>query len=124
MIHTIHITEELIQHYSYVSDDDNPIHLDEQSARDQGLPKKIAHGVLTVALTTKLITPYLIAGYFIKTMKVKMLEHVFVNDTIEASIKPINTSNDTITFQLVCLNSSNQKVLNSKIKLKRLKNEN
>ncbi len=117
---TLQITENLINYYAKVSLDNNPIHLNKQAALAQGLPNKVAHGMLSTALAAKLITPYLQKGYFINSFETKILQPVFVNDTIEVTIQTIKNSQTTYSFRLTGLNSSNEKILSSKIKLKPL----
>ena len=42
--------------YAGASGDFNPIHWSDRAARDAGLPDVIAHGMLTMALATRLVT--------------------------------------------------------------------
>ena len=44
---------ELLRKFSEASGDPNPIHLDEKTARERGLPGVIAHGMLIASLATE-----------------------------------------------------------------------
>ncbi len=44
------VTSEKLQKYADASGDHNPIHLDENAAKEAGLPGVIAHGMFTAAL--------------------------------------------------------------------------
>ncbi|WP_025273564.1 MaoC/PaaZ C-terminal domain-containing protein [Haloglycomyces albus] len=45
--------------YAEASGDHNPIHLDEQAARDAGLPDVITHGMYTLGLAARAISEWL-----------------------------------------------------------------
>lgn len=117
---TTQITEKSIQQYAKVSKDPNPIHLDKAAAIAAGLPDKVAYGMLTMALSAKLITPYLQAGWFVSSHEAKMLLPVFVNETIDIKLEPIEQTNLILTFKITGSNEANKKILRGKIKLQKL----
>lgn len=51
----IKITAEKIQQFGQFSEDFNPIHFDDESAKAQGFPKRIAHGMASAAFFSKII---------------------------------------------------------------------
>ena len=53
---TIQLTREDLQAYAAASGDHNPIHLDDEVASAVGLPGVIAHGMLTMGHTARVIT--------------------------------------------------------------------
>lgn len=53
------VTVEQIRAYAEASGDRNPIHLDDDFARSVGLPGLIAHGMLTMAFISQLVTDWL-----------------------------------------------------------------
>lgn len=54
--------------YAGASGDYSPIHTIDEAANDAGQPGIIAHGMLTVAMTRLLLSPYLKWGY-VKTFR-------------------------------------------------------
>ena len=67
--------------YAGASGDYNGIHLLDDAADDAGLPGIIAHGMLTVATTGRLFSPYLEHGY-IKTFRSRFSGMVFLGDVL------------------------------------------
>jgi len=56
---TKQVTLAQIRAYAEASGDRNPIHLDERFARSVGLPGVIAHGMLTMAFASQMLTDWL-----------------------------------------------------------------
>jgi len=50
------ITLDQIQRYSYVSGDFNPVHLDEEFASRSSFGRLVAHGMLTLAFLSEMLT--------------------------------------------------------------------
>jgi acyl dehydratase len=55
----VRVTRENLIRYAGASLDFNPIHWNEQLAKDVGLPDVIAHGMLTMALGGRLVTDWI-----------------------------------------------------------------
>ena len=116
---SIQITDALINHYAQTSGDYNQIHLDKQAALSLGLPEKIAHGMLTLALSARLLTPILAKGLCVERFKIKMLQPVYVNDTIEVTIQALDETNHS--YKLTGFNQTTlKKILHARIKLNKL----
>ncbi|MFC9251320.1 MaoC family dehydratase [Amycolatopsis thailandensis] len=56
---TVEITRDQLVRYAGASLDFNPIHWNEAFAKEVGLPDVIAHGMLTMALGSRLVTDWL-----------------------------------------------------------------
>ncbi|MGH3944910.1 MAG: MaoC/PaaZ C-terminal domain-containing protein [Pseudonocardiaceae bacterium] len=54
----VRVTRAGLVRYAGASGDFNPIHWNERVAREAGLPGVIAHGMLTMALATRLVTAW------------------------------------------------------------------
>ncbi|HXT46465.1 MAG TPA: MaoC family dehydratase [Pseudonocardiaceae bacterium] len=54
----VRLTRADLVRYAGASGDFNPIHWSDRAARDAGLPDVIAHGMLTMALATRLVTTW------------------------------------------------------------------
>ena len=71
------ITQEQLRRYSEASGDFNPIHLDEQAARQVGLDGVIAHGMLSMAFIGQFVNQQIadIPGARIEHLKVRFLQY-------------------------------------------------
>ncbi len=78
------ITQEQLRRYSEASGDFNPIHLDEQAARQVGLDGVIAHGMLSMAFIGQFVNQQIadIPGARIEHLKVRFLTMVRLGDTL------------------------------------------
>jgi acyl dehydratase len=54
----VRVTRADLVRYAGASGDFNPIHWNERAAREVGLPDVIAHGMLTMALASRLVTTW------------------------------------------------------------------
>lgn len=54
----VRLTRADLVRYAGAAGDFNPIHWSDRAARDAGLPDVIAHGMLTMALATRLVTTW------------------------------------------------------------------
>ena len=93
-----HITQEQLRRYAEASGDYNPIHLDEQAARQVGLDGVIAHGMLSMAFLGQFVTQQIaiIPGARIEDLKVRFLNMVRLGDTLtcQGKVKARTTRDD------------------------------
>ena len=80
------VTDELIRKFADVSGDYNPIHLDEEFAKNTRFGRRIAHGMLSGAFISAVL------GYEFKERKIvylsqtmKFVAPVFIGDTVTAT---------------------------------------
>ena len=100
------VTDELIRKFADVSGDFNPIHLDEEFAKNTRFGRRIAHGMLSGAFISAVL------GYEFKERKIvylsqtmKFVAPVFIGDTVTATAtvtdiredKPIVTLETLVT---------------------------
>jgi acyl dehydratase len=92
------ITQEQLRRYAEASGDYNPIHLDEQAARQVGLDGVIAHGMLSMAFLGQFVTQQIaiIPGARIEDLKVRFLNMVRLGDTLtcQGKVKARTTRDD------------------------------
>ena len=107
------ITNKLIQEFSRISQDNNPIHIDSKYA-ESTIFKKIAHGMLVASyisavLGTKIPGP----GAIYLSQSLSFLKPVFINDTInaEAEITHIKKDKNIITLKTKCYNQNKEDVI-------------
>jgi 3-hydroxybutyryl-CoA dehydratase len=77
------VTESDIERYADVSQDRNPIHLDEKYAKEAGFSGKISHGMLTMAKVISVVSNELLKpSQFIKSYEFSFLAPVYVDEVI------------------------------------------
>lgn len=107
-------TETDVVLFAGLSGDFNPIHIDEEYAKQTKFKKRIAHGLLTSSLISQLLGMRLPGEgsiYLNQTMRFRL--PVYIGDTVTASamIKEINEEKNTITLVTECHNQYKQLVL-------------
>ena len=113
------ITEADIVNFAGISGDWNRIHLDEEFAKKTPFGKRIAHGLLTLSITSGLITRLrltedsLIAFYGIE--KLRFTKPVFIGDTIRAIVevegKEDKGDYGVVAFKISTLNQKEEVVM-------------
>lgn len=88
----ITITEKMVRDYAKVSQDLNPIHMSIEAAKQAGYAQKLVHGMLTMAISTRLISPLLSETWMIQSYQMKLIAPLYVVDqlTITGSILSSN----------------------------------
>ncbi|MCL5068679.1 MAG: MaoC family dehydratase N-terminal domain-containing protein [Thaumarchaeota archaeon] len=85
------MTETDVVNFAALSGDYNPLHTDDDFATSQRFGRRIAHGVLTLAILTGLWDRIGIIAYtteaFYGIEKLKFTKPVFFGDTLRATIK-------------------------------------
>lgn len=88
------ISREQLKTYAQASGDDNPIHLDEEVAKESGLPGVIAHGMVIAAQIAERSRKFVedeiaLDGWGVKAMSFRFRAMVLVGDviTVSAAIK-------------------------------------
>jgi 3-hydroxybutyryl-CoA dehydratase len=82
---SLEVTEEIIKRYGDVSGDHNPIHFDDNEAKKCGFSAKIVHGMLSMAIASKIIEPLLNEGIWIRQYNMKFIKPVFAGEKIKVS---------------------------------------
>lgn len=113
------ITEADIVNFAGVSGDWNRIHLDEEFAKKTIFGRRIAHGLLTLAVTSGLITRLrltedsLIAFYGID--KLRFTKPVFIGDTIRGVVEVVGKEDKgdygVVAFKISTLNQNDEVVM-------------
>jgi acyl dehydratase len=111
---TKQITDAVVRAFAELSGDYNPIHLDEEFARNTRFGKRIAHGMISGALISAVL------GYEFKERKIvylsqtmKFVAPVFIDDTITATATVTNIREDKpiITLETVCTKQNGEIVV-------------
>jgi len=105
------VTDELVRKFAEVSGDYNPIHLDDEFAKNTRFGKRIAHGMLSGALISAVL------GYEFKERKIvylsqtlKFAHPVFIGDTVTASatVTKIRGDKPIVKLETVCTNQNGE----------------
>ena len=100
------ITDFDIHAFAEVSTDHNPVHLDDEYARDTMFQGRIAHGMLTAALISAVIGEQLPGhGTIYLGQSLKFLAPVRPGDNVRAEVRvaDIDHSRRRVTLDCVCL---------------------
>lgn len=91
----IPIASQMIQNYAKVSQDWNPIHMSVSAAQQAGYPQEVVHGMLTMAISARLVSPLLGKSNMIQSYHIKLIAPLYVNDrlTVTGSILSDNEMN-------------------------------
>jgi len=108
------VTREDVDRFADVTGDRNPIHLDEDFARNSRFGKTIAHGMfgaglISAVLGTKLPGP----GNVYMEQTLRFLKPVFIGDTITASaeITDLNPEKYRVSLSTSCANQDGVAVI-------------
>jgi acyl dehydratase len=105
------VTDELIRKFAEVSGDYNPIHLDDEFAKDTRFGRRIAHGMLSGAFISAVL------GYKLTERKIVYLSQtlkftapVFIGDTVTttATVTHIRDDKPIVTMETVCTNQNGE----------------
>jgi 3-hydroxybutyryl-CoA dehydratase len=79
---TIKITDKMVRQFAELSGDYNPIHLDDDYAKNTRFKKRIAHGMILGALVSRLLTEKIGTGGIYLAQSLKFSNPVFIDDDI------------------------------------------
>jgi len=97
------VTDEDIKMFAQVSTDHNPVHLDDEYARDTIFEGRIAHGMLTAGLISAVIGEQLPGhGTIYMGQSLKFLAPVRPGDTVLAEVEVIGIEHSKRRVQLDC----------------------
>ncbi len=103
------VTDDLIRKFADVSGDHNPIHLDEEVAKNTRFGRRIAHGMLSGAFISAVL------GYEFSERSIVYLSQtlkftapVFIGDTVTATARVTNIRQDkpVVTLETICTNQN------------------
>ncbi len=106
------ITDEKITKFADLSGDFNPLHLNDEFAKNTIFKKRISHGMLSSIYFSAVIANN-IPGAIYLSQTLKFIKPVFINDTILILIKVIDKipSNNQIILDTKCFNNDSKLLL-------------
>lgn len=117
---TREVTDEVVRQFAEVSGDYNPIHLDEEFAKNTRFGKRIAHGMLSGAFISAVL------GNEFRDMKIVYLSQtmkftapVFIGDTVTttATVTHIREDRRIVTCETVCTNQNGEMLVTGESKI-------
>ena len=97
------ITDRDIEQFAEISTDHNPVHLDDEYARDTIFEGRIAHGMLTAGLVSAVIGEQLPGhGTIYMSQDLKFLAPVRPGDLVHAEVKVVDMVIDKRRVKLDC----------------------
>ena len=97
------ISDQDIEKFAEISTDHNPVHLDDEYARDTIFEGRIAHGMLTAGLVSAVIGEQLPGhGTIYMSQNLKFLAPVRPGDLVHAEVKVIDMVIDKRQVKLDC----------------------
>lgn len=115
------ITEEEIITFSKISGDNNPLHLNEEYAKNTIFKERIAHGILVSGLISAVLGTKLPGeGAIYLSQNLKFLKPIKIEDVItaEVEIKEINIDKKLIKLRTICINQSKDIVIDGEALIK------
>jgi|SRR5690625_101740 len=107
------VTEEMVRHYAEVSQDWHPIHFSKSAAEQAGYPEKVVHGMLTMAISTRLVSPLLGKPAMLQSYQMKLLAPVYVEDTLKITGSLLSANE----MKIIGKNQNGQAVIKGKLTL-------
>ncbi len=106
------MTLEMVKNFASISDDFNPIHLDEKYASKSRYKKQIIHGLMATSLFSGLFGTKLPGeGCVYKSQNIRFKRPIFINDLVTARVEVTSVDKimKIISFKTRCL--VNEKIM-------------
>ena len=108
------ITEKMLDSFSDISGDTNPLHADAEYAMGEGYEDRVSYGMLTASFLSSLAGVYLPGERsLIKELKIKFAKPVYPGETItvEGEVTDKNDTFNMIVLKVTMRNDRGEKVL-------------
>lgn len=114
-------SKEIVQAYANLTGDFNPVHFDENYAKNTIFKKPIVHGPLVLTLVTTLFANELPgSGSVYLSHDLKFLLPVYYDEIITAIVEVIDVNqHNHIVLKTVCLNQKDEVVISGIAKIKK-----
>lgn len=113
------ITDEKIRAFSQLSEDYNPIHLDDEYAKSSRFGKRLAHGAMVSSFFSSLFAMKLPGpGCIYVSQETKYKKPVFIDDivVVEVEVTSIDTERKRVYFSTSCY-VNDEEVLSGKAEI-------
>lgn len=114
---TVTVTEEMMRDFLSISGDINPLHNDDDFAKEQGYAGKVVYGLLTTSFISKLVG-VLLPGKccLLQGIETKYLRPVYAGDelTVMGEVSELHESVRRAVIKVTISNHNGEKVLRGK----------
>jgi 3-hydroxybutyryl-CoA dehydratase len=117
--HKTFLIEDVLE-FARISEDNNPIHIDEEHASNSIFEKRVVHGVLLVSMFSKIFgTIYPGNGAIYLSQTAKFIKPAFIGEPIGAKAKLINFDKEKYqgVFLTECYNDNGKLLLTGEAKI-------
>lgn len=115
----VSVTTEMLEKFLEISQDTNPLHVDEAYALSKGFKDKVVYGLLTSSFYSTLVGVHLPGRYCIlQGLDISFSKPVYVGDTltITGEVSYINEAYKQLEIKATITNQDGTKVSKAKIK--------
>ena len=108
------ITRDMVETFAAISGDTNPVHIDEEYAKETVFKENIAHGILVTGLISKILGCDLPGyGAIYVSQQVNFLRPVKIGDEITAKVEVLAKEDKRryVTFKTTCENQLGKLVI-------------
>lgn len=113
----IKITEQLVERYAVISGDVNSIHLIKSAANHAGFTNRVAHGMLSMAISASCISPLLQHGWLLSDYKMTFSSPLFIGDILRIEIGVVRLLDQKMVLKIHGEKDDGNKVMSGKIEL-------
>ena len=120
------VTEQMMEAFLQITGDDNPLHTDAEYARSRKYEDKVAYGMLTASLYSRLAGVCLPGKYsLIHSMESKFLRPVYVGDmlTVSGVVKEKEEACHMLILSILVHNQKGEKVAKGTMQIKMMDEE-
>ena len=120
----VEITDKMMEYFYHISDDDNPMHMDSEYAKERGYKDRIVYGMLTASFYSKLVGVYLPGEYcLLQEVKTSFYNPVYVGDvlTVSGVVVEKNESVQRLVIKAKIVNQDGKRISKAEIKVGCLK---
>lgn len=114
------VTPPVYEAFQKCSGDYNPLHTDAEFARGKGFPDRVMYGNILNAFVSALVGEYLpVKDVIIQSQSIQYRLPVFMNDTLQAEMKPYEYFEDikTVDFKFSFKNQQNKTVAKGHVQI-------
>lgn len=116
----IEITDQMLDVFCTLTGDENPLHCDEEYAKEKGKKGRVAYGMLTASFLSTLAGMYLPGEKsLIQSVEVKFLKPVYIGDVLEIKgvVEEKHDVFQRIELKVTATRNGTEKVLKGKMKI-------
>ncbi|MBF1100215.1 MaoC family dehydratase [Solobacterium sp.] len=110
----VSITDSMMHKFLDITSDENPLHLNEDFARQRGFNNKVVYGMLTASMISTLGGCYLPGrNCLIQGIEIKFVKPVYVGDVLEVigEVSKVDYDLRYLEIKVTIKNQNDQKVL-------------